>query len=397
MQNFRNIFYFGILLLFLSNCSKSDYDDGGSTLDKLSSSSFTSGEGVSNGENGNNDTIQSGQITAGEWSDLQNWNFWKDLQQNQDLMSTVEKWSFYNSNRISFIIKDLNQQPAEGCLVKLKEDGNIIWETKTDNTGQAELWYNLFTDSEPNNALTATISYNGFDTDIDNLLYYTDTANIIQLSFATTQPTQVDIHFMVDATGSMGDELEYLKVELNDVIQKVQSENSNLTFRFGSVFYRDIGDEYITLKSSFNSSKSVLIDFISSQRASGGGDYEEAVHTALNESLFNQDWGTNNKASLCFIVLDAPPHLTSQVIDNIHQSVEYAAKQGIKLIPIVASGIDKNTEFLMRFMAITTNGTYVFITNESGIGNEHLEPTIGIYQPEYLNALLVRLINKNIK
>ncbi len=48
----------------------------------------------------------------------------------------------------------------------------------------------------------------------------------------------------------------------------------------------------------------------------------------------------------------------------------------------------------MRFMAISTNGTYVFITNDSGIGNEHLEPTVGEYQVEYLNDLLVRLINK---
>lgn len=48
----------------------------------------------------------------------------------------------------------------------------------------------------------------------------------------------------------------------------------------------------------------------------------------------------------------------------------------------------------MRFLAITTNGTYVFITNHSGVGNEHLEPSVGEYEVEYLNDLLVRLINK---
>ena len=48
----------------------------------------------------------------------------------------------------------------------------------------------------------------------------------------------------------------------------------------------------------------------------------------------------------------------------------------------------------MRFMAISTNGTYVFITSDSGIGNPHLEPTVGEYEVEFLNDLLVRLINK---
>ncbi len=397
MQNLRNIFYLSLLLLLVTNCSKSDYDNKESGFDKLGASSESGGEGSNSSSNNNNDTIQSGQITAGEWNDLQNWDFWRELQLNEDLKNTIEKWSFYSTNRISFIIEDIDYQPAEGCLVKLKEDGEVIWETKTDNKGRAELWYNLFTDSDKNNSLTATISYNNNDTDIDNIQYYNDSATVIQLPFVTTEPTQVDIHFMVDATGSMGDELEFLKVELNDVIQRVQSDNSNLTFRFGSVFYRDIGDDYVTRKSSFNSNKTVLIDFISNQRASGGGDYEEAVHTALDESLFSQEWGTNNKASLCFILLDAPPHHESQVIDNLHQSVQYAAKQGIKLIPIVASGIDKNTEFLMRFLAISTNGTYVFITNDSGIGLDHLKPTIGLYQTEYLNNLLERLINENIK
>ena len=48
----------------------------------------------------------------------------------------------------------------------------------------------------------------------------------------------------------------------------------------------------------------------------------------------------------------------------------------------------------MRYFAIATNGTYVFITNDSGIGNDHIEPTVGEYEVEFLNNLLVRLINK---
>jgi hypothetical protein len=51
----------------------------------------------------------------------------------------------------------------------------------------------------------------------------------------------------------------------------------------------------------------------------------------------------------------------------------------------------------MRSLAIATNGTYVFITNHSGIGDEHLEATVGNYQVEYLNNLMVRLIDEELQ
>ena len=48
----------------------------------------------------------------------------------------------------------------------------------------------------------------------------------------------------------------------------------------------------------------------------------------------------------------------------------------------------------MRFFSITTNSTYVFITNDSGIGNDHLIASVGEYQVENLNDLMVRIITK---
>jgi hypothetical protein len=48
----------------------------------------------------------------------------------------------------------------------------------------------------------------------------------------------------------------------------------------------------------------------------------------------------------------------------------------------------------MRFFSISTNSTYVFITNHSGIGENHIEASVGKYQVEFLNNLMVRLINK---
>ncbi|MFB6351217.1 MAG: hypothetical protein ABEN55_03150, partial [Bradymonadaceae bacterium] len=52
------------------------------------------------------------------------------------------------------------------------------------------------------------------------------------------------------------------------------------------------------------------------------------------------------------------------------------------------SGIDKSAEFLLRSMAIATGGTYVFLTDDSGIGGNHIEPTIGEYEVHKLTDLL---------
>ena len=126
----------------------------------------------------------------------------------------------------------------------------------------------------------------------------------------------------------------------------------------------------------------------------GGGDFPEAVHSALDKAVNELQWSTNAKTRILFLVLDAPPHHDNSVISNIQISLLKTAEKGIKIIPITASGIDKETEFLMRFLAMTTNGTYVFITNDSGIGNSHLQASVGEYQVEFLNNLMVRLINK---
>ncbi|ULQ53845.1 hypothetical protein [Flavihumibacter fluvii] len=95
--------------------------------------------------------------------------------------------------------------------------------------------------------------------------------------------------------------------------------------------------------------------------------------------------------------MDAPPHYDPVVIEEVHKYIATASKKGIKIIPITASGIEKDTEFLMRYFSIATNGTYVFITNHSGIGNEHMEASVGQYDVEYLNNLMVRLIGKYLQ
>jgi hypothetical protein len=370
-----------ILIILLTGCSKEGIDTS------PSSAPPTNGQGNSVNPN------QPGVITAGEWNDLENWNFWQTTISKEDFKSMPQYWSFFNKNRISVHVISTDSTPIIDALVKLKREGNTIFIAKTDNKGKAELWADLFQNNSNTDFSKLLIEINNGSNIILTVKPYKDGINKVVMSPITID-NKIELSFVVDATGSMGDELEYLKTELLDVISRVKSANPNSTVLTSSVFYRDEGDDYVTRVSNFTTNNSVTTNFIKNQSSGGGGDFPEAVHSALDKAVNELQWSTKAKTRLMFLVLDAPPHYNNEVIANIQKSIAKAAEKGIKIIPITASGIDKKTEFLMRFFSISTNGTYVFITNHSGIGNNHLEPTVGQYQVEFLNNLMVRLINK---
>ena len=138
-------------------------------------------------------------------------------------------------------------------------------------------------------------------------------------------------------------------------------------------------------------------EFIKNQFAAGGGDGPEAVDEALWVTSEFLNWRNETRAKIAFLILDAPPHQNQSELDKIEKAVKLASKKGIRIIPIVGSGINKSTEYLMRSIALATNGTYTFLTDDSGIGNAHLKPTTDDYQVEKLNDLIVRLITQYTK
>jgi hypothetical protein len=95
---------------------------------------------------------------------------------------------------------------------------------------------------------------------------------------------------------------------------------------------------------------------------------------------------------LAFLILDAPAHHEADVMRSLQNSVTLCARMGIRIIPVASSGVDKNTEFMLRFFAVATGGTYVFLTDDSGVGNSHIEASVGPHKVELLNSLIIRLI-----
>ena len=334
---------------------------------------------------------QGGLVTAGEWNDLDNWDFYQKTLMKEPFKGFPDDWQMYTNHRIAVAITAKNK-PAANATVTLFRNDTPIWTTKTDNLGRAELWVGAFQKEKELNTALLRLKVN--EQWVSTATISETQVNRIALDETLPSPTNlVQIAFMVDATGSMGDELEFLKMDLKKVINEVQKTNTQLKISTATVFYRDEGDEYVVKHSPFTEDINQTTEFISQQRADGGGDFPEAVDKALVQ-LNQLQWQPEARTRIAFLVLDAPPHNKPAVISSIQYSVKTAAASGIKLIPVVASGIDKTTEFLMRFIAMYTNGTYVFITDHSGIGNKHLEPSVGEYQVEKLSDLMVRLIKK---
>ena len=363
----------------------------------LSADSYSGSAGVgsttSTGDWGGgnpNGQFEPGVLTSGEWNDLDNWDLWNNLLKNQEYYEDVNKWHLKEIKRYSFVVADKNNSLVANAEISLLSGEVEVWKTKTDNKGKATLW----SDSDLA-GLTALVKFEGTEEIVD-ALEYARGINKVNLNKTVENKKIIDIYFAVDATGSMGDEINYLKAELNNVIERIKQNNPLLEMRFGSVFYRDEGDEYVTLPFIFSSNETSLISFISNQSASGGGDFPEAVHSALDVAITQNSWNDNASARILFLLLDAPPHYTQEVISSLELNLIKAAEKGIKIIPITASGIDKSTEYLMRSFAILTNGTYVFITDDSGVGNDHLEPTIGEFEVEKLNDLMVRLVGEYV-
>jgi Mg-chelatase subunit ChlD len=205
----------------------------------------------------------------------------------------------------------------------------------------------------------------------------------------------LDVGFLVDATGSMGDEMTFLQSELKDIVRRVRALEPDLDIRVSVVFYRDRGDAFITKSLPFTRRVDEAVSFIAGTTADGGGDYPEDMNAGL-EAMMRQGWSRDAVPQMLFLLADAPPQQYAGTDYTYHEAIADAAAKGIAIFPVAASGVDKPTEFLFRAMAVMTGGKYVFLTDDSGVGESHEEPDISGYTVEKLNDLMVREIRSYV-
>lgn len=342
-----------------------------------------------------NTIIEAGQLTAGEWNDNNNWGFFQNLVNSGTI--AFPSYGINPVNRIEVLICDDADTPQINAKVELlAEDTSVIWTSITDKNGKAYLFFD-------ENSIPAKyrVSYNEISQEFDvtvlnsinpdeqqsSDIATTDGVELLTLNANTETYTNMEVMFIVDSTGSMSDEMLFLQSEFTAIANEIGTDNTS----FSVNFYRDKGDEYVTRCYDFSKDISEIQQILNSENANGGGDTPEAVAEILNETITEKQWGEDT-VKLAFLIFDAPPHADTQ--ETLINAVKTASEKGIRIIPVVSSNSERDTELFGRALSICTNGTYVFLTDDSGIGDSHLEPIIGDYQVEKLYDIIIRVINE---
>jgi len=131
---------------------------------------------------------------------------------------------------------------------------------------------------------------------------------------------------------------------------------------------------------------------LKAQKATGGGDMPEAMHSAMTAGL-KMDW-REDALKVNLLLADAPPH--DRHISETWDAGKISRRRGIHIVSLSGSGVNKTAEFMMRGMSHMTNGRYLFLTDDSGIGNAHAEPTVDCYVVTKLDGLVTRVLNSLI-
>ena len=326
--------------------------------------------------------ISAGMMTAKAWNDNEYYEQWKKLFLQSTDNDPEGKFFDYTSNSWTFDTSK-GGAPAVGVKVAYTYPNQTEWASKTDVNGVAYVFPN-------EDAGKVTVAGREIEFSAENRELS------VELDAAGVKENVIKIMFVIDATGSMGDEMRYISAELTDVVSRVAERAEQVKIELSLLFYRDDDDqekfayhdfETVTEKSGLEKQLAVL----KAQRADGGGDYPEAVDEAMVMAA-NKNWGDENSTKLMFLVLDAPPHENKDNITRCAEAVKVAAEKGIRICPILCSGADTLCEYLTRTGALLTGGTSIFVTDDSGIGGEHLDPDLPDAVVERLNDLMVRLI-----
>lgn len=334
-----------------------------------------------------NNAPSAGLLTAGEVNDFAKWALW-DSVLNGSHKQFVNDWKIRTDKRYMVQVMNQDNYPIVNRQVSLLDaQGNTLFHTRTDNTGRAELWEGLTEHSQHGEA--NWVSVDGIR---QSAIPFAQGINVFRLNEPCEQVADADVFFIVDATGSMGDEIRYLQAEMKDVIRRSQSAIDGLHIRTGALMYRDHQDEYVTRLSRLTDDIDLTQQFIDEQTANGGGDYEEAIPEALMAALNTAGWNDEARTRIAFLILDAPCHQDSATLALLHEQIGAAAAMGVRLVPVVCSGLQGSGELLLRQLALATNGTSFFLTDDSGIGGTHLRPTTDTLVVEHLNDMMVRTI-----
>jgi hypothetical protein len=329
-----------------------------------------------------------GQLTAGDWDDNLNFAFFQ-----QYLTAAPQLPAPVTADRVVITVRDAEGRPVPNARVSVRDAGGTRLEAPTATDGRL-LFLPTHDGAQASGGFSVTVAPppgqggEPLTTSVEGTAW-----NLTLPGAQAVLPSELDVAFVVDATGSMTDEISYLKAEIQGIVDTVRSTYPGISTRFALVVYRDDGDAYVVRSFDFTSDLGTFQQQLEAQSADGGGDYPEAMERGLG-AIHQLTWRTGNTARLTFLVADAPTHTQSH--PAFLREANRARLSGIKVYPVAASGVADEAEYQMRLAAQLTLGRYLFLTNDSGIGDSHAEPHIPCYQVQLLRNLIIRAIGSEL-
>ncbi|WP_437489765.1 vWA domain-containing protein [Sorangium sp. So ce1014] len=229
---------------------------------------------------------------------------------------------------------------------------------------------------------------------LPGLMPFTEADHQAAHSFFAAPPVKretLDVSLIIDTTGSMGDEIAYLQTEFIALSDSIFAKYPNAEQRWSLVLYRDTEDDYVVRWFDFRNDPGEFQVKLAEQAAGGGGDFPEAPDKALSKAA-DLAWSTGgDTARLAFWVADAPHHDSNAAA--MADGIQALKDRGVAVYPVASSGVDELTELTMRSAAQLTGGRYLFLTDDSGVGGAHKEPTIPCYYVTKLDRAILRMVD----
>ncbi len=218
---------------------------------------------------------------------------------------------------------------------------------------------------------------------------------------AVPAPLPLDVLFVLDTTGSMGEEIERLRDTIEIVHANILAMTPKPAVRFGMVLYKDRGDEYVTRVVPFTSDLPAFQAALAEVYAAGGGDTPEDLQSALEDSIQKMDWNKDG-VRIGFVITDAEPHLDYGQKYTYAQAAKDARARAIRFHTIGTGGLAVEGEYVLRQLAQFTEGKYIFLTygesgeSEGGSPGSVSHHTGANFQTDKLEAIVIRFVKEDL-
>jgi hypothetical protein len=357
---------------------------GGAGSDSTGGPTSTTTPGIDGGTQ-----LPAGQMTAGTWDDNLNFSFYSTYLANSTEAELAGMPVIPRGDRMVILVKSADAQPVAGVQVTVADTQGHAWTSTTGAEGRV-LYFPAWAGVAPGAALGITATLGSLSaTTTTTATAAAGTVEIVLAQTALPQVAALDLAFLIDTTGSMGDELSYLQRELDNIVGGIATQFPGFAQRFALVLYRDTADQYVVRSFDFTTDLSTFRAHLAAQSAVGGGDMPEAVDQGLAAATA-LSWNDGAVARVAFWIADAPHHVGLEA--KVVTALGAAVRKAVHIYPVAASGIDDLGELTMRAAAEVTGGRYLFLTSDSGIGGAHAEPHIPCYYVTTLAAAMRRMV-----